>query len=147
MFLAVGVATPVGILAVNASAFVMLHLAEFRVAIAVCALVSGLCLNGLGAYVALGRARAYAPQLFAEYRTWAVGLAAVVVLVWSVLGAYWTYQSMRDPRSLPNLYAVLTAVWLLLLPFAATALSRRFRLLQHSGRLHGEADRRLAPPS
>ena len=41
----VGVVTPVGILAVNASAFVMQHLAEFRLFLAVAALVSGVLLN------------------------------------------------------------------------------------------------------
>jgi len=49
VFLAIGISTPVGILAVNASAFVMRHLTEFRVGLAVCALVSGLSLNGLAA--------------------------------------------------------------------------------------------------
>lgn len=126
--LAVGVTTPLGILAVNASAFVMLHLAEFRLGIAVCALVSGLCLNGLGAYAALDRAQAYAPRLFAEYKWWIVGIAAVVVVAWSVFGAWATYWSMQDPRRLPNLAAVLTAFWLLLLPFALTFISRRLRL-------------------
>src|ERR671927_332723 len=62
VFLVIGLSTPVGILAVNGSAFIMGHLAEFRLAIAVCALASGLSLNGLGAWAALNRAQRYLPD-------------------------------------------------------------------------------------
>jgi hypothetical protein len=128
VFLVVGVSTPIGILAVNASAFIWAHLAQFRLGIAVCALVSGFSLNGLGAWAALNRARHYAPNLYAEYRVWLTAAAVLFVVAWSVLGAYGTYQSMKDPRQLPNIYAVLTAVWLLLLPVAITLVSRRLNL-------------------
>ena len=139
IFLVIGVTTPIGILAVNASAFIMLHLQEFRLGIAICSLVSGLCLNALGAYAALARAYARAPRLYAEYRYWLIGTAAVVVLGWSVVGAWLTYISMQNPKQLPNLAAVLTALWLLFLPFAVTFVSRRFRLLDHEpGLLRGE---------
>ncbi|HVH62976.1 MAG TPA: hypothetical protein VNA65_05190, partial [Candidatus Dormibacteraeota bacterium] len=50
LLLGLGVITPIGILAVNASAFVMVHLTEFRIGIAACALISGLVLNGLTAW-------------------------------------------------------------------------------------------------
>jgi len=131
VFLVIGVSTPIGILAVNGSAFIMLHLQEFRLGIAICSLVSGLCLNALGAYAALARAYAYAPRLYTEYRFWLVGIAVVVVAAWSVVGAWLTYISMQNPKHLPNLAAVLTAVWLLFLPFAVTFVSRRFKLLDH----------------
>jgi hypothetical protein len=130
VFLVIGVSTPIGILAVNASAFIMDHLVQFRVGIAICALASGLSLNGLGAWAALLRARRFAPDLYLEYRYWLVSGAVVVVLVWSVLGAYLTYQSMQDRRQLPNLYAVLTAIWLLFLPVALTFITRRFNLFR-----------------
>jgi uncharacterized membrane protein YidH (DUF202 family) len=129
VFLVIGLSTPIGILAVNASAFIMGHLAEFRLAIAICALASGLSLNGLGAWAALNRARRHVPDLYAEYRIWLVIALAVFVVGWSVLGAYLTYESMKDPRQLPNLYAVLTALWLLFLPVAITFVSRRLNLL------------------
>jgi hypothetical protein len=131
VFLVVGVSTPIGILAVNASAFIMLHLQAFRLGIAICALVSGLSLNALGAYAALARAYSYAPRLYTEYRYWLVGIAVVVVAAWSVVGAWLTYLSMQNPKHLPNLAAVLTALWLLFLPFAVTFISRRFKLLDH----------------
>src|SRR5207302_6864160 len=49
ILLVVGVSTPIGILAVNAAAFVMGNLAAFRLLIAACALVSSVLLNGLTA--------------------------------------------------------------------------------------------------
>jgi hypothetical protein len=128
VFLVIGLSTPLGILAVNGSAFIMDHLEQFRVAIAICALASGLSLNGLGAWAGLSRGRRFAPDLYAEYRYWLVSGAVLFVIGWSVLGAYLTYESMKDRRQLPNLYAVLTAIWLLFLPVAITFVSRRFNL-------------------
>src|SRR5437879_12609716 len=80
VFLVIGTSTPIGILAVNGSAFVMQHLSQFQVAIAVCALISGLSLNGLTAWVAMSRAERFAPRLFAESRPW-LGVAGGDVLV------------------------------------------------------------------
>ena len=97
------------------------------VAIAVCALISGLSLNGLTAWVAMGRAERMAPRLFAEYRTWLVLAAVLVVAAFSALGCYGTYVSMQDPRRLPNVYAVLTALWLLFLPVLMTFIGRRLK--------------------
>jgi hypothetical protein len=128
VFLVIGLSTPLGILAVNGSAFVMDHLEQFRVAIGICALASGLSLNGLGAWAALSRGRRFAPDLYAEYRYWLVSGAVLFVIAWSVLGAYLTYESMKDRHQLPNLYAVLTALWLIFLPVAITFISRRINL-------------------
>ena len=55
VLLTLGVITPIGILAVNFSAFVMAHLAQFRMGIAALALLSGLVLNGLTAWWLLRR--------------------------------------------------------------------------------------------
>ncbi len=130
LFLVVGISTPVGVLGVNASAFVMRHLGEFRFGIAACALISGLSLNGLGAWLALTRAQRHAPLVYAEYRKWLIAAAVVYVLAWSGFGAYGTYYSMEDPNKLPNTAAVLTAIALLLLPFGITFLSRRLNLVE-----------------
>jgi hypothetical protein len=125
VFLAVGASTPIGILAVNGSAFVMQHLSQFAVGIAVCALVSGLSLNGLTAWAVLQRSERFVPQLYAEYRIWLVTVAVLIVLLTAGVGAYLTYLSMQNPRLLPNIYAVLTALWLLLLPVVMTFVARR----------------------
>jgi hypothetical protein len=125
VFLIIGVTTPVGILAVNASAFVMLHLLEFRIFLAASALISSLVLNGLAIYVTIPRLERRLPNLYAEYRRWIVGALVVGVVGWSVWGGYLTYLSMQDARQLPNLAAVLVALWLLLLPFAMAFVGRR----------------------
>jgi hypothetical protein len=115
-FLVVGVTTPIGVLAVNGAAFVMAHLAAFRVGIAVCALVSSLFLNGLTAWLALRLASRRAPDIYREYRRWLIGLAAIIVVVSSGFAAYFTYLGMGDARHLPNRIAVITAGVLLLVP-------------------------------
>ena len=117
--------TPVGILAVNASAFVMVHLQAFRVGIAACALVSGLVLNGLTAWWLLRLASRNAPPLFREYRMWAIGAAVALVLVTAVGGGYLTYLGLQDPRRLPDVLSVVVATIMLALPFAVSLAARR----------------------
>src|SRR4029077_16749581 len=117
VLLALGVITPVGILAVNASAFVMVHLQAFRTGIAACALISGLVLNGLTAWWLLRLASRKAPPLFREYRTWLIGAAVVIVLVTAVGAGYLTYLGLRDPKRLPDTLSVVVAIFALALPF------------------------------
>ena len=117
--------TPVGILAVNASAFVMLHLPAFRIVIAGLALLSGLVLNGLTAWWLLHLASLHAPPLFREYRTWAIGAAVLIVALTAAGGGYLTYLGMRDPRRLPDSLSMIVAAFMLLLPFAVTFAGRR----------------------
>lgn len=125
VLLSLGVLTPVGILAVNASAFVMGHLAQFRVGIAACALLSGLVLNGLTAWWLLRLASRTAPPLYREYRWWAIGFATLIVLLTAAGGGYLTYLGLRDPRHLPDSLSVVVATFMLVLPFAVTLAGRR----------------------
>ena len=120
-----GVITPIGILAVNASAFVMAHLVEFRWVIAGCALVSGLVLNGLTAWWLLGLASRTAAPLYREYRTWALGAAILIVLLTAGGGGYLTYLGMQDPKRLPDALSVIAACFMLFLPLAVTFAARR----------------------
>ena len=117
--------TPVGILAVNASAFVMVHLAVFRVGIATCALVSGLVLNGLTAWWLLRLINRTAPPLYREYRWWAIGLSVLAVLATAAGGGYLTYLGLENPSRLPDLLSVVVASLMLLLPFAVSLAARR----------------------
>src|SRR6202162_6416389 len=125
VLLALGVITPLGILAVNISAFVMTHLAEFRIGIAALALLSGLVLNGLTAWWLLRLARRNAPPLFREYRLWAIGAAVLIVALTATGGGYLTYLWMRDPRRLPDTLSMVVATIMLLLPLAVTFAGRR----------------------
>jgi hypothetical protein len=125
VLLTLGIITPVGILAVNGSAFVMVHLAQFRIGIAGCALVSGLVLNGLTAWWLLRLASRTAPPLYREYRWWAMGVAVVIVLLTAAGGGYLTYLGLRDPKHLPDALSVVVATVMILLPFAVTVAARR----------------------
>jgi hypothetical protein len=119
------VITPVGILAINVSAFVMVHLAQFRIGMAACALLSGLVLNGLTAWWLLRLASRNAPPLFREYRLWAIGVAVLIVLLTAGGGGYLTYLGLDDPRRLPDALSVVVASFMLLLPFAVSVAARR----------------------
>ncbi|HUY72878.1 MAG TPA: hypothetical protein VMW11_00025, partial [Candidatus Dormibacteraeota bacterium] len=117
--------TPVGILAINVSAFVMVHLAQFRIGMAACALLSGLVLNGLTAWWLLRLASRNAPPLFREYRVWAIGVAVLIVLLTAAGGGYLTYLGLDNPRRLPDALSVVVASFMLLLPFAVSVAGRR----------------------
>ncbi len=123
--LTLGVITPIGILAVNVSAFVMGHLQAFRLVIAGCALVSGLVLNGLTAWWLLRLASRNANPLYSEYRRWAVAIAVLIVALTGVGGGYLTYLGLRDPRHLPDSLSMIVASFMLLLPLAVTYAGRR----------------------
>jgi hypothetical protein len=125
VLLALGVITPLGILAVNISAFVMAHLAQFRIGIAALALLSGIVLNGLTAWWLLRLASRSAGPLFAEYRRWAIGVAVLIVALTAAGGGYLTYLGMRDPRRLPDTLSMVVATIMLLLPLALTFAGRR----------------------
>ena len=125
VLLTLGVITPVGILAVNISAFVMGHLPALRLIIAGCALVSGLVLNGLTAWWVLRLASRNANPLYREYRTWAIGAAVIIVALTAGGGGYLTYLGMRDPTHLPDSLSIVVATFMLALPLAVAFASRR----------------------
>jgi hypothetical protein len=103
----------------------MVHLEQFRIGIAACALISGLVLNGLTAWWLLRLASRNAPPLFREYRMWAIGTAVLIVLLTAAGGGYLTYLGLRDPRRLPDSLSVVVAVFMLVLPLAVTFAGRR----------------------
>lgn len=140
VLLVAGISAPIGLLVVNGAAFVMSHLADFRFSIGVAAVLSSLALSGLTAHTVLGRVAAYVPDLYARFRQWMIGAAAVSVIAWSLLGGWGAYQSMSDAKSLPNVYVVLTALWLLALPFVMSFISKRLRRASEArGRASEEA--------
>jgi hypothetical protein len=146
VLLTLGVVTPVGILAVNASAFVMGHLAQFRMGIAACALLSGLVLNGLTAWWLLRLASRTAPPLYREYRWWAIGVATLIVLLTAAGGGYLTYLGLRDPRHLPDSLSIVVATFMLVLPFAVTLAGRRMAGLGGMIPVDEPAGKEKSPP-
>src|SRR2546430_10125999 len=130
-----GVITPIGILAVNASAFVMVHLEAFRTGIAACALISGLVLNGLTGWWLLRMASRNAPPLYREYRMWLIGGGLVIELLTAAGGSYLTYLGLRDPKRLPGAPSFVVAPFILGLPFAGSIVGGRIAGI--GGRLPG----------
>ncbi len=121
----IGVITPVGILVVNASAFVMRHLAQFRLGIAACALISSLVLNGLTAAWLLRLARRRSVPLYLAHPDWAAVLAVLLVAGTSAGAAVLTYIGMQDPIRLPDRIAVITALLALAIPLAFAYVASR----------------------
>ena len=126
VLLVIGIITPIGILVVNAAAFVMRNLAQFRIGIAVCALISSLVLNGLTASWLLRLAGRRAISIYLQHRDWATIVATIIVIGTSIGAAIFTYIGMSNPTHLPDSLAVLTSLLALLVPLGLTYFSRLF---------------------
>jgi D-alanyl-lipoteichoic acid acyltransferase DltB (MBOAT superfamily) len=126
VLLAIGIITPVGILVVNAAAFVMRNLQQFRIGIAVCALISSLVLNGLTASWLLRLAGRRSISIYLQHQEWATVVATTVVLATSIGAAIFTYIGMGNPSHLPDTLSVITALAALLVPIGITYFSRLF---------------------
>ena len=126
VLLVIGIITPIGILVVNAAAFGYKILAQFRIGIAACALISSLVLNGLTAAWLLRLAGRRSMSLYMEHRDWATIVATIIVIATSVGAAIFTYIGMSNPNRLPDGLAVLTALLALLVPLGITYVSRLF---------------------
>lgn len=126
LLVAVGVITPIGILVVNGAAFIMRNLAQFRIGIAACALISSLVLNGLTASWLLRLAGRREISIYVRHRDWATIVATIVVIGSSIGAAIFTYIGMSNPAHLPDGLAVITSLLALLVPLAITWFSRAF---------------------
>ena len=103
----------------------MLHLTQFRIGIAACAVISGLVLNGLTAWWLLRLASRNAPPLYREYRMWAIGAAVLIVLLTAGAAGYLTYLGLNNPARLPDPLSIVVATFTLLLPLAVAVAGRR----------------------
>jgi hypothetical protein len=142
---ALALITPLGLILVNVAAYVMSHLAAFRVAVTASAVVSTVVLNGIAAITAYrygvakwpewsrgGRPQPLIPRLsvwlFAPRRRRAVMVEALFILVFAAaVGGELTYRGLSDPRQLPNWSTLLggLAGLVLALPLILAALYRR----------------------
>ena len=122
----IGVVTPLGILMVNAAAFIMRNLAQFRIGIAACALISSLVLNGLTASWVMRLAARREIAIYLRHRDWATIVATIVVIATSIAAAVFTYIGMSNPSHLPDGLAVITALLYLIVPLSITWFSRTF---------------------
>ncbi len=126
LLVAGGIITPIGILVVNIAAFVMRNLAQFRIGIAVCALISSLVLNGLTASWLLRLAGRRSISIYLQHQEWATVIATIVVLATSIGAAIFTYIGMSNPNHLPDRLAVITSLLALLVPLGIAYFSRLF---------------------
>ena len=126
LLVVIGIITPIGILVVNGAAFVMRNLEQFRVGIAVCALISSLVLNGLTASWLLRLAGRRSIALYVRHQEWATIIATIVVLATSIGAAIFTYIGMSNPSHLPDTLAVITSLLALLVPLGITYFTRLF---------------------
>jgi uncharacterized membrane protein len=104
----------------------MRNLAQFRVGIAVCALISSLVLNGLTASWLLRLAARRSIAIYLQHQEWATIIATIVVLATSIGAAIFTYIGMSNPAHLPDTLAVVTSLLALLVPLGIAYFTRLF---------------------
>ena len=126
LLVAIGIITPIGILVVNGAAFVMRNLQQFRIGIAICALISSLVLNGLTASWLLRLAARRSIAIYIQHQEWATIIATIIVLATSIGAAIFTYIGMSNPGHLPDTLAVVTSLLALLVPLGITYFTRLF---------------------
>ncbi|MDA8332438.1 MAG: hypothetical protein M0027_14785 [Candidatus Dormibacteraeota bacterium] len=107
----IGLATPIGLLVVNFSAWVISQLGAFRWGVAVSAVISALILNSLTAINVYRYVRNRWPDFILsrpEHENLVLILAVFIVIVIAVLSAVFSYVGMSNPKDLPNGIAVIT---------------------------------------
>ena len=124
----IGALTPVGLIAVNISVFVVKNLAEFRWGITILAFVSGLLLNSwaaLNIYRTFQRRR---PQhaLVAERNQELVLVGGMlIVIVAAFLTALFCYLGLSSEANLPNGVTFIMGVSAVLIPILLQGIFRR----------------------
>ncbi len=117
----IGLATPIGLLVVNFSAWVISQLGAFRWGVAVSALISALILNGLMAINVYRYIRSRWPDFWVsrvEHENLVLVAAIVIVIIIAALSAVFSYVGMSNPKALPNGIAVLTGFVGVVIPLA-----------------------------
>jgi UDP-N-acetylmuramyl pentapeptide phosphotransferase/UDP-N-acetylglucosamine-1-phosphate transferase len=125
---AVGAVTPIGLVVVNISVFIVKHLAEFRWTIAILAFVSSLMLNswaGLNIYRVVQHRRP--DHALVHERNQEVVLVGGMGLIIAIafLTALFCYLGLSSEANLPNGVTFITGVVAILLPFVAQAAFRQ----------------------
>jgi hypothetical protein len=146
---AIGALTPVGLIVVNIAAFIVHHLAQFRLGISALAFVSGLMLNGwfgLKIYrIAKLRFPHFGPL---QDRNQEVMLVAGMALIAGIsfVEALVCYNGLSNEANLPNSPTFILGVVAITIPFLFQALFAR--ILERGDRVSDERvdGYPLAPP-
>lgn len=123
----VGAVTPVGLIVVNISAFIVKHLAEFRWTIAILAFVSSLMLNswaGLNIYRTFQRRRPDHPLVHERNQEIVLVLGMLLIIVAAFLTALFCYLGLSSEANLPNGITFITGVVAILVPIVLQAFFR-----------------------
>jgi len=127
----IGLATPVGLLVVNFSAWVISQLGAFRWGVAVSAFVSALILNSLTAVNVYRYVRNRWPNFVIsrqENGTWVLVGAIALILIAAFLSSLFSYVGMANPHRLPNGIAVITGFLGVMIPLGLSlGLNRKRR--------------------
>ncbi|MBV8195615.1 MAG: hypothetical protein JOY80_08815 [Candidatus Dormibacteraeota bacterium] len=123
----VGAVTPVGLIVVNISVFIVKHLPEFRWTIAILAFVSGLMLNswaGLNIYRAFQRRRPEHPLVTERNQELVLVGGMLFVIVAAFLTALFCYLGLSSEAQLPNGVTFITGVVAVLVPIVLQSFFR-----------------------
>lgn len=127
----IGLATPVGLLVVNFSAWVISQLGAFRWGVAVSAFISALILNSLSGVNVYRYVRNRWPNFVIsrpENGNWVLIGAITVILITAFLSSLFSYVGMANPRHLPNGIAVITGFLGVIIPLGLSlGLNRKRR--------------------
>lgn len=144
----VGAVTPIGLIVVNISVFIVKHLDEFRWTIAILAFISSLMLNswaGLNIYRTLQRRRPDHPLVSERNQEVALVAGMLIVIIAAFLTALFCYMGLSSEASLPNGVTFITGVVAILVPILLQAFFRRS--LRRQRERSGTASVTGLPPS
>ncbi len=124
----IGAVTPIGLIVVNISVFIVKHLSEFRWTIAVLAFVSSIMLNswaGLNIYRVIQRRRPEHALVHERNQEVVLVGGMGVIIAFAFLTALFCYLGLSSEANLPNGVTFITGVVAILVPFLAQALFRQ----------------------
>ena len=125
---AIGAVTPVGLIVVNIAAFIVHHLAEFRLGISVLAFVSGLMLNSWTALkiyrVAKMRFPYFGPLHESNQEVVLVAGMGIIIVI-SFVEALFCYNGLSNEANLPNTPTFILGVVAIAIPILLQGLFGR----------------------
>jgi len=124
----IGALTPVGLIAVNISVFVVKNLASFRWGISILAFVSGLLLNSwaaLNIYRTLQRRRPDNALVSDRNQELVLVGGMLIVIIAAFLTALFCYLGLSSEAQLPNGITFITGIGAVLIPIVLQAIFRR----------------------
>lgn len=143
----IGALTPLGLIAVNISVFVVKNLASFRWGITILAFVSGLLLNSwaaLNIYRTFQRRRPDHALVSDRNQELVLVGGMLIVIVAAFLTALFCYLGLSSEANLPNGLTFITGVGAFLVPIVLQAIFRR--TVRHDRARNGTASVSGLPP-